>query len=222
MVLLRKFDNFIDYHQIEAEMKETANYCSINNLPGEVWVLQHPHVYTAGLGQEIADSYILHNDVKVPLYKVTRGGKMTYHGPGQMVVYTILNLKIIYGGKIDIKKFIRDLSNWLIEALQVVGVTASLDDEHVGIWVGRKKIAFIGIKIAKWVSYHGVALNISNDLEMFKNIVPCGITNRDGICSLRSLGNSVTIEEFSDILMKKFEKIFGFVLNYENKIGDEI
>ncbi len=168
-----------------------------------LWILEHNPVYTAGASSKVDD--LLDHNVKV--IKTNRGGKHTYHGPGQKVVYFVLNLN--KRGK-DIKKLINKIEDCIIDVLKEYNITSYPDKKNIGIWVGSdensKKIAAIGIKVKKWVAYHGFALNIHNDLSKYKKIVPCGIKNK-GVTSLQELGIK-NFKNIDKVILKKFLNIF--------------
>ena len=139
----------------------------------QVWLLEHPPIYTAGTSAKDADLL----DARFPVYRTGRGGQFTYHGPGQRVGYVMLDLK---RRKPDVRAYVRDLEQWLIETLAQFGVKGERREGRVGIWVARgtreDKIAALGVRIRRWVTFHGVALNVDPDLSHFAGIVPCGVT----------------------------------------------
>lgn len=174
-----------------------------------LWLLQHKSVYTAGTSANEND--LLEKD-KFPVHQTGRGGKYTYHGPGQRVAYLMLDLKKIHNGKPDLKLFIRQIEDWIIGSLKSLGIEAFTNKDHVGVWVkhngAQDKIAAIGVRVQKWVSFHGVAINISTNLDDYKGIVPCGISDH-GVTSLYKLGVEVSLQEFDKILISKFQEVFG-------------
>lgn len=163
-------------------------------------------VYTAGTSANIQTDYFNKN---IPLVETGRGGQITYHGPGQIVAYPIINLN---NREKDLKKYIQNLQVWIINTLKHFDIDAFTTDD-VGVWVkldngSIKKIAAIGIRVRKWVTFHGIALNVNTDLSKFNGIVPCGITQH-GVTSIADiLGKEINIEKVEDILVKEFEKIF--------------
>ncbi len=179
-----------------------------------VWLLEHPPLYTAGTS---ADETDLISPNRFPVFKTGRGGQYTYHGPGQIVAYVMLNLK--ERGP-DIRAFVRNLEDWLIRTLAAYEVTGEIRPDRVGVWVrgegaGREdKIAAIGVRLAKWVSYHGVSLNVSPDLEHFSGIVPCGIQGH-GVTSLAELGRPASMENVAHEMRRQFETVFGATVNAE-------
>ena len=170
-----------------------------------VWLLEHPPIYTAGTSAKDRDLI----DARFPVYRTGRGGQFTYHGPGQRVGYVMLNLKT---RKPDVRAYVRDLEQWLIETLALFGIKGERRDGRVGIWVTRgsreDKIAALGVRIKRWVSLHGVALNVDPDLSHFGGIVPCGVTQH-GVTSLADLGILVTMADVDVALKQSFTKIFG-------------
>ena len=135
-----------------------------------IWFLEHPTTYTAGIRSKSDE--ILNKSIKV--IKTNRGGKITIHSPGQQIVYIVINLN---KRKKDIRNLVRQLENSIIEFLKLYNIKSYADRKNIGIWVNRKKIAAIGIKVSRWVAYHGFSINIKNDLNYYKNIIPCGLDN---------------------------------------------
>lgn len=180
----------------------------INNEANSlIWLLEHYPVYTAGISAQDSD---LLNKTNIPVFKTNRGGKYTYHCPGMKIIYVMLDLKKFFAPQApDVAEFVEFLEKWVIAFLAEFGIKGEIRKGRVGIWVvdkngSEKKIAAIGIKLKKWVSYHGIAINISPDLSGFENIVPCGI-KEFGVTSLTEiLGKKVSDEEIVNLLMKKF------------------
>ena len=168
-----------------------------------LWIIEHNSVYTAGTSSKKTDLL----DKKLNVIKTNRGGKYTYHGPGQKVVYFVLNLN---KREKDIRKLVHKIENCIIGILKEYNVESFADSKNIGIWVGDKKksmkIAAIGIRVKKWIAYHGFALNISTDLSKYKGIIPCGIKNK-GITSLKNLGIT-NYNNIDKIIAKKFLNIF--------------
>ncbi len=173
--------------------------------PELVWLVEHPAIYTAGTSAK--DSDLL--DARFPVYKTGRGGQFTYHGPGQRVGYVMLNLKPRGG---DVRRFVYDLEEWLIRTLARFDVKGERREGRVGIWVARgsreDKIAAIGVRVRRWVTFHGVALNVGPDLSHFTGIGPCGIRGH-GVTSLADLGLPSTMTEVDVALRSAFEDVFG-------------
>ena len=175
-----------------------------------VWLLEHPPLYTAGVSSKDDD---LLDAGRFPVHRTGRGGQFTYHGPGQRVAYVMLDLN--RRGR-DVRAFVRGLEQWIIGALDRFGVQAGVREGRVGVWVERKgagwsredKIAAIGVKVRKWVSFHGISLNVEPDLDHFGGIVPCGIAEH-GVTSLVDLGVLATMDEADAALRSAFEAVFG-------------
>lgn len=194
----------VPYLDVQAMQEQTVADV-LSGQPEKLYFVEHAPVYTAGSSAVDAD-YLGVN--KIPVIKTGRGGKLTYHGPGQRVVYPIVDLRP--RGR-DLRKYIANLQQWLIDSLAEFGIEAFSNDD-VGVWVntprGEEKIAAIGVRVRKWIAFHGIALNIHPDLDHFKGIIPCGIQNR-GVTSMKALGVDVSLEEVDKVLLEKFEKQFG-------------
>lgn len=171
------------------------------------WLVEHPPLYTAGTSAKAADLL----DPRFPVFETGRGGEYTYHGPGQRVVYLMVDLKKRQAVP-DIKKYIHDLEEVVIRTLAHFGVTGERREGRVGIWVvtplGEKKIAAIGVRIRHWVTYHGLAINVNPDLSHFGGIVPCGISEF-GVTSLYNLVKENNISKLDDFLKREIEVVFG-------------
>jgi lipoyl(octanoyl) transferase len=168
--------------------------------PGLIWILEHHPVYTAGVSAQDAD---LLAKTDIPIFKTNRGGKYTYHCPGMKIIYVMLDLKKFFAPEApDVARFVEFLENWVIKILADFGIKAGLKKGMVGIWVGDKKVAALGIKLKKWVSYHGIAINIDPDMAGFRNIVPCGI-KEFGVNSMREiLDEKIDEEKFLNSVKK--------------------
>jgi lipoate-protein ligase B len=167
-------------------------------------LLEHPHVYTLGRG---ADQRFLLNPGDIPVHRVSRGGQVTYHGPGQLIGYPIVRLE---GAERDVIRFLRKLEQVIIASLALSGIQAGQRAGLTGVWIGAEKIASIGVGFRRWVSLHGFAVNVTSDLNFFERIVPCGI---DGcrMTSMASLGcNETTTQSFATIVEREFASIFGY------------
>lgn len=180
-----------------------------------IWLLEHPPLYTAGTSARTED--LLHGD-RFPVYQAGRGGEFTYHGPGQRVAYVMLDLK---RRRQDVRAFVSALEEWIIRALAEFNIPGERREDRVGVWVVRPerpplpdgspaedKIAAIGIRLRKWVSLHGIAINVEPDLGHYDGIVPCGVTSH-GVTSLVDLGLPVTLEDLDRALWQAFPAIFG-------------
>jgi lipoyl(octanoyl) transferase len=179
----------------------------------QVWLLEHPPIYTAGTSARDADLI----EARFPVYRTGRGGQFTYHGPGQRVAYVMLDLR--RRGQ-DVRGFVRDLEEWMIRTLSAFGVKGERRSDRIGIWVVRpdaseNKIGAIGVRLRHWVTFHGIALNVAPDLTHFSGIVPCGVTGH-GVTSLAALGVSATMTDVDAALVSAFEKIFGVAVTRES------
>jgi lipoyl(octanoyl) transferase len=191
-----------------------------------VWLLEHPPLYTAGTSAKPHD---LLAPALFPVFKSGRGGQYTYHGPGQRVVYLMLDLRP--RGR-DIRAFVQEVEAWVIDALANFNVKGEVRCDRVGVWVDRTqsggpiredKIAAVGLRIRKWVSFHGISLNVEPDLSHFNGIVPCGITESGfGVTSLVDLGLSVTMDEVDDALRGAFEGRFGVAVDVTDPLARSI
>jgi lipoyl(octanoyl) transferase len=177
--------------------------------PEQLLLLEHPHVFTLGRGADssniLADPAQLQSS-SVEVHETGRGGDVTYHGPGQLVGYPIINLK---PDRCDVHRYVRDIEEVLIRTIAEFGVTGTRISGLTGVWVGNEKIAAIGVRIARWITSHGFALNVTTDLEYFNLIVPCGIAGR-GVTSLsRLLGRPVDRAEVEDRIASHFSRVFA-------------
>ncbi len=199
------------YPEAVAAMHERVE-AILEGRAGElVWLLEHPPLYTAGVSAKRADLIDPH---RFPVFETERGGQFTYHGPGQRVAYVMLDLR--ERGR-DVRKFVQSLEAWVIGALAEFNVEGQVREGRVGVWVERRtpglppredKIAAIGVKLRRWVSFHGIALNVEPDLSHFAGIVPCGVTEH-GVTSLVDLGLPVTMDEADAALEASFRAVFG-------------
>lgn len=201
------FSGLIDYHNALKMMEQRLSDVIEGKKDEAIFLLEHQDVYTAGTSHHKNE---LINNNKIPVIYSGRGGKFTYHGPGQRVIYPILDLNKPERQK-DIKLYIRNLEQWIINSLSKVGLKAYTIKGMVGIWVDSDnipaKIGAIGIRVRKWVTYHGIAVNISTNLENYSGIIPCGINNFP-VTSLNKLGVEIDMKTFDYILQKEFKKIF--------------
>lgn len=184
------------YEEAAAEMDRRADDILAGTAPERVWLLEHAPLYTAGTSADMAELL----DARFPVHKTGRGGRLTYHGPGQRVGYVQLDLS--RRGR-DVRCYVHALEAWLIEALGQLGVTARAIDGRVGIWVdtpaGEAKIGAIGVRVRRWITLHGFALNVDPDLSHFSGIIPCGLPDFP-VTSLAALGNKATLQTLDETL----------------------
>jgi lipoyl(octanoyl) transferase len=199
-------NGLVQYPDALAFMEKRVAEIRAGEAPECVWLLEHPPLYTAGTSARAEDLL----DSRFPVYDAGRGGQYTYHGPGQRVAYVMLDLK---QRGADVRRFVNDLEEWIIRALARFNVEGERREGRVGIWVRREagredKIAAIGVRLRRWVSYHGVSINLEPDLNHFSGIVPCGIREH-GVTSLVDLGLPVTMEDLDQALMESFAEVFN-------------
>ena len=199
-----------------ADMEARAEAIARGEAPERVWLIEHPALYTAGTSARESDLI----DARFPVHRAGRGGQFTYHGPGQRVAYVMLDLK---RRRPDVRGYVATLESWLIETLKAFDVVGETRADRVGVWVKRPdkppsalgdmaedKIAAIGVRIRRWVTLHGVALNVNPDLTHFSGIAPCGIREPHyGVTSLVDLGRPATMARTDDALRTAFETVFG-------------
>jgi lipoyl(octanoyl) transferase len=207
-------NELVDFREAEAWMEERASLIAANRADECIWLVEHPPLYSAGTSAKIED---LTDPTRFPVFETRRGGQYTYHGPGQRVVYVMLDV-----GKRgrDVRRFVQDLESWVIETLKSFTVSGEIKEGRVGVWVERHdkplsstgdvredKIAAIGIRLRKWISFHGISINVDPNLAHFSGIVPCGI-QQHGVTSLVDLGLPVAMEDVDIALKKQFASIF--------------
>jgi lipoyl(octanoyl) transferase len=203
-------DGLTPYDGAVAEMEARAALIADGQARERVWLVEHPPLYTAGTSAKEAD---LIAPGRFPVHQTGRGGQYTYHGPGQRVAYVMLDLK---RREPDLRRFVAALEAWLIGTLDAMNVRGERREDRVGVWVRRPekraeaedKIAAIGIRVRRWVSFHGISLNVEPELSHFDGIVPCGVSDQ-GVTSLVDLGLPVTMPEVDAVLRRQFERIFG-------------
>jgi lipoyl(octanoyl) transferase len=201
-------DRAVDYETAVAEMEARVAAIRDGSARELVWLLEHPALYTAGTSASPED---LLNAGGLPVYQTGRGGQYTWHGPGQRVAYVMLDLT---RRGADLRGFVRSLEDWIIRALARFNVTGERREGRVGIWVDRgagreDKIAAIGVRVRRWVTYHGIAINVEPDLSHYAGIIPCGIADPIlGVTSLVDLGLPVTMEDLDTALMATFDEAF--------------
>jgi lipoyl(octanoyl) transferase len=203
----------VPYETALAAMDGRAAMVAAGSAPELVWLLEHPPLYTAGTsaGADAGDLAA----APFPVHATGRGGQLTYHGPGQRVVYLMLDLK---GRGPDVRRYVATLEEWIVRTLAAFGIHGERREDRVGVWVRRSdkgvgcedKIAAIGIRVRRWVTLHGISLNVDPDLDHFAGIVPCGVADpRYGVTSLADLGASTTMAEVDAVLRREFVELFG-------------
>ncbi len=199
----------IDYPDSIEFMEKKIEDIHKDNCKEFLWFLEHDNIYTAGTSAKQKD---LINSNKFKVYKSSRGGQYTYHGPGQRVVYLMLNLR---KKGYDIRKFISLIEEWIIKSLKDIDVNAVNDKNHVGIWIkdknSLKKISSIGLRVRKGITFHGISINLNPNLENFKGINPCGNDPKD-VTSLEEIGLKNKIKKFDQVLIKNFSNVFNVKL----------
>ena len=204
-------DRPVDYLQAVAAMEARSAAIAAGEARELVWLLEHPPLYTSGTLGKAGDLL----DPRFPLFATGRGGQLTYHGPGQRVAYVMLDLK---QRRPDVRAYVAALEEWIIRTLAAFNVRGERREDRVGVWVKRPdkgagfedKIAAIGVRLKRWVSFHGIAINVEPDLSHFSAIVPCGVADpRYGVTSLVDLGHPLGLTEVDIALRGAFEEIFG-------------
>jgi lipoyl(octanoyl) transferase len=208
-------DGLVDYEAALAFMEDRVAAIHAGIAPEMVWLVEHPPLYTAGTSADAAD---LTEPDRFPVFETGRGGQYTYHGPGQRVAYVMLDLK---RRRQDVRAFVAALEAWVIGTLDRFNVHGERREDRVGVWVQRPerpspvsgaiaedKIAAIGIRLRKWVSFHGISINVEPDLSHYGGIVPCGVTEH-GVTSLVDLGLPVSMADLDVALKAEFETVFG-------------
>ena len=192
----------VDYKKSIELMEKRVEGINEGKASELLWFLEHPPIYTAGTSSNDKD---LLNENLFPVFRTNRGGQFTYHGPGQRVAYVMLNVR---ERDYNVKSFIRLLEQWIMNSLMDIGIKSFLIKGKVGIWVNNEeKIASLGLRIRKGISFHGISLNINPNLEHFSGIIPCGNEN-SGITSIEKIGLNIKKKEIDKILISNFKKIF--------------
>jgi lipoyl(octanoyl) transferase len=203
--------SLVPYAQALATMEERAAAVAGGTAPELAWLIEHPPLYTAGTSAKASDLL----EARFPVHRTGRGGQFTYHGPGQRVAYLMLDLR---RRGTDLRRYVATLEEWMIRTLAAFNIRGERREDRIGVWVRRPdkgkgredKIAAIGIRVKRWVTLHGVALNVEPELAHFSGIVPCGVAGeRYGVTSLVDLGVPVTMPEVDMVLRREFEALFG-------------
>jgi lipoyl(octanoyl) transferase len=204
-------DALVDYEAALAAMAARAAAIAAGEASELVWLLEHPALYTAGTSSRPAELI----EARFPVHVAGRGGQFTYHGPGQRIAYVMLDLK---RRAPDVRRFVATLEEWIIRTLAAFNVRGERREDRIGVWVRRPekgegcedKIAALGIRVQRWVTSHGIALNVDPDLSHFSGIVPCGVSDRRfGVTSLADLGIIASMSEVDMVLRREFEPLFG-------------
>jgi lipoyl(octanoyl) transferase len=204
-------DRAIPYLQAMEAMEARVSDIAAGHAPELVWLLEHPSLYTSGTSAKTADLL----DPRFPVFDSGRGGQLTYHGPGQRVAYVMLDLK---QRRPDVRAYVAGLEQWIIRTLAAFNIRGERREDRVGVWVARPdkgngfedKIAAIGVRLRRWVSFHGISINVDPDLTHFSAIVPCGVTDpRYGVTSLADLGLTATSADLDIALRQTFGEVFG-------------
>ena len=202
---IKKSKKPVKYEDALVFMEKRLSEISKNNINDLIWILEHEEVYTAGTSY--SEKEILDKSIKI--IKTNRGGKITYHGPGQLICYFVINLR---KEKKDIRKFISLIEKTIIETLEFFNIKTFADKKNIGIWHNNnneiKKVAAIGVRVSKWIAYHGFSININNDLKKYDAIIPCGIKDK-GVTNLKKIKD----QDYSEINQKLIE---NFISNLQN------
>lgn len=196
-----------DYKEVWDLQKKIHLHKQQNKYNDVIITVEHPAVYT--LGKSGTRNHILISDDEmsakgVSYYEIDRGGDITYHGPGQLVVYPIFDLNNYYK---DTHRFLRDLEQVIMDTLKEYNIESGRDEEYTGVWVGDEKICAIGIKVSRWITMHGLALNVNNDLSYFDKIIPCGIFHK-GVASIQKVSGTADMNELKKKILENFKKVF--------------
>ena len=197
---IKKSQNPVKYEDAISFMEDRLKDIDLKKVDDLIWVLEHDHIYTSGTSYK--ENEII--DKSINIIKTNRGGKITYHGPGQLICYFVIDLK---KGKKDIRKFISVIEKSIIETLKLYDIETFADKENIGIWYNDnstiKKVAAIGVRVSKWIAYHGFSININNDLKKYDAIIPCGIKDK-GITNLEQIKNQ-NYDELKNKLIEIFK-----------------
>ncbi|MDR3626687.1 MAG: lipoyl(octanoyl) transferase LipB [Ignavibacteriaceae bacterium] len=200
----------IDYKDAWDLQKSTLELRHNKKLPDIIFLLEHPHTYTLG---KVADKknligsedYLTKN--KISVYDIDRGGDITYHGPGQIVGYPIIDLT---EWESDTHKYLRALEEVIIRTCAYYGVKGTREPKYTGVWIEDRKIAAIGIKVSRWITMHGFAFNVNTDLSLFSGIIPCGISDKEVTSLQKETGREIDMQEVKSLLVKNFKEVFNY------------
>tara|TARA_A100001015_G_scaffold304098_1_gene394775 strand:- start:3544 stop:4188 length:645 start_codon:yes stop_codon:yes gene_type:complete len=212
MIQWKHENKFVDYRFAEDAMSKRVEEIILNQNKELIWLLEHNNIYTLGTSAKTSD---FKSEVNIPIYQTKRGGQTTYHGPGQRVIYLMLDLR---NGNRDLKQLVWNIEEWLILVLNELGLSGYRIPGLIGVWVKDpkdvntdgsrdKKIASLGLRVKKWVTFHGLSFNVNPDLGFFNGINPCGISGK-GVTSLNELGVKIKMEDVDSIFERNFSKIF--------------
>jgi lipoyl(octanoyl) transferase len=208
----RVSEALVPYPDALAQMEERVEAIIAGNAPELVWLLEHPPLFTSGTGTRADD---LAGTGRFPLFETGRGGRLTYHGPGQRIAYAMLDLR--ERGQ-DLRRYVAGLEEWIIRTLAQFGIAGERREDRVGVWVRRPdqgdnredKIAAIGVRVKKWVTLHGISLNVAPDLGHYQGVLACGVADpKQGVTSLRDLGVDASMADVDAALRKSFGEVFG-------------
>lgn len=200
----------IDYQEAWNLQKEVFELRYKNRISDVLFLLEHPHTYTLGKVADKnnligSDKYLKEN--KISVYDIDRGGDITYHGPGQIVGYPIINLN---DWEKDTHKYLRALEEIIIRVCKEYGLNSERNSKHTGVWMGNRKIAAIGIKVSRWITMHGFAFNANTDLSLFNGIIPCGIVDKDVTSLQKELGHDVDLNQTKELIVKNFTEVLDY------------
>ena len=212
MIQWKHENKYVDYRFAENAMSKRVEEIILNQNKELIWLLEHNNIYTLGTSAKTTD---FKSEVSIPTYQTKRGGQTTYHGPGQRVIYLMLDLR---NGNRDLKQLVWNIEEWLILVLNELGLSGYRIPGLIGVWVKDpkdvntdgsrdKKIASLGLRVKKWVTFHGLSFNVNPDLGFFNGINPCGISGK-GVTSLNELGVKIKMEDVDSIFERNFSKIF--------------
>jgi lipoyl(octanoyl) transferase len=207
----------IDYKEAWELQQRTFELRTKNEIDDILYLLEHPHTYTLG---KVADkNNLITTDAvlkekQISVYDIDRGGDITYHGPGQIVGYPIIDLK---NWKQDTHEYLRNLEEVIISVCKDYGIETGRNPKYTGVWVGNRKIAAIGIKVSRWITMHGFAFNINTDLGLFDGIIPCGIKDKEVTSLSKELGRKIELDEVKEKLLFHFIRLFDYTEKIENK-----